>query len=470
MPSTSSKTVSSAENVSALFFLAVTDVSKVLVIGAVSSGCGKTTLTLGLMAALRVRGLTVQSYKVGPDYIDTSYHALASGRPSHNLDSWLVPINKLRSIFESAIGDADIAIVEGVMGLYDGGRRGISSTAEIAKLLNAPVVLVVDAKSIGASAAAIALGFREYDRELELAGVLLNRIGSPTHRQMIEDALSAINIKCFGALKRDERFVIPERHLGLLMADENPSLDFIEELGRAVEAQIDVDGLIDSAREIILSPTVERLTVDKKCRIGIARDEAFSFYYPESLMELKRLGAELTEFSPLHDEILPTVDGLILGGGYPEMFASELERNVSMRQSIAKAASTGMPIYAECGGYMYLMRELIGFDGRRYEMCGVFDGRAAMNERLQMVGYMEAELMSDCVIGRRGDVVRAHEFHFSSADVDAKKIFRCTRLRTEKVYEAGAVKGNVVGSYLHLHFAGCPTVAKNFISHCSIKN
>ena len=443
--------------------------SKVLVMGAVSSGSGKTTLTIGLIAALRARGLSVQPYKVGPDYIDTSYHALAAGRPSHNLDSWLVPIERLRSGFTSTLGDADMAIVEGVMGLYDGGRRGISSTAEIAKLIGAPVVLVIDAKSIGTSAAAIALGFREYDRSVEPAGVILNRVGSDTHRQMIVDALNAINIRCFGALKRDEQFAIPERHLGLLMAGENPSADFLPTLRRAVEDQIDIDGLIGAAREVIIPPTIERLTVERRCRIGIARDEAFSFYYPESLNELTRLGAELIEFSPLRDERLPTVDGLIIGGGYPEMFAAELERNESMRMSIKRAASTGMPIYAECGGYMYLMRELIGFDGRAHEMCGVFEGRATMNDRLQMVGYVEAELMSDCVIGRRGDRVRAHEFHFSNVegDVGAKKIFRCTRLRTEKIYEAGAGVGNVVGSYLHLHFVGCPAVAKNFIAGCS---
>ena len=442
---------------------------KVLVIGAVSSGSGKTTLTLGLLSALRARGLKVQPYKVGPDYIDTSYHALAAGRPSYNLDSWLLPIERLRSTFESTIGDADMAIVEGVMGLYDGGRRGISSTAEIAKLLNAPTVLVIDAKSMGASAAAIALGFREYDRTVDLQGVILNRTGSMTHRKMIVEALNAIDIKCFGALKRNERFAIPERHLGLLMADENPSVDFINELGRAVEEQLDIDELIRAGREVTLPSTVENRIVNRKCRIGIARDEAFSFYYPESLKELERFGASLLEFSPLRDDRLPTVDGLILGGGYPEMHAADLERNVSMRESIKRAAAGGMPIYAECGGYMYLMRGLSGFDGRRYEMCGVFDGCARMNERLQTVGYVEAELMSDCVIGRRGDRVRAHEFHFSSAEVEAKKIFRCTRLRTEQTYEAGAIEGNAVGSYLHLHFAGCPSVARAFVERCALK-
>ncbi len=446
--------------------------SKVLVIGAASSGSGKTTITIGLIAALRARGLTVQSYKVGPDYIDTGWHALASGRAAHNLDSWLVPKEKLRSIFEATVGDADVAIVEGVMGLYDGGRRGISSTAEIAKLLGAPVVLVIDAKSIGASAAAIALGFREYDREVNIAGVILNRLGSATHQSMIEEAMSTIEIKSLGGLRRDEKFSIPERHLGLLTAEENSSVNFLSELSRAVEAGINIDGLLTVAAPVKKLPPIAGDGAKKICRIGVARDEAFSFYYPESLSELSRLGADLIEFSPLHDEHLPTVDGLILGGGYPEVHASTLEKNIAMRESIRRAASEGMPIYAECGGYMYLMRELIGFDGRRYSMCGVFDGRAVMNERLQTVGYVEAELISDCVIGRRGDRVRAHEFHFSSIDGDlsAKKIFRCTRLRTGKIYEAGAIKNNVIGSYLHLHFAGCPAVAENFIRHSGADN
>ena len=240
---------------SAAIFLGVDNLSKALVIGAVSSGSGKTTLTIGLIAALRARGLTVQSYKVGPDYIDTGWHELASGRAAHNLDSWLVPKEKLRSIFESTVDDADVAIIEGVMGLYDGGRRGISSTAEIAKLLGVPVVLVIDAKSIGASAAAIALGFQEYDREVNIAGVILNRLGSTTHRQMIEDTLSTVAIRSFGGLRRDENFSIPERHLGLLTAEENSSVGFLSELRSAVEQGINIDGLLTVAAPIKILPS-----------------------------------------------------------------------------------------------------------------------------------------------------------------------------------------------------------------------
>ena len=440
--------------------------AKAIMLGAVSSGCGKTTITLGLIAALRARGLKVQAFKVGPDYIDTSYHAIASGRPSHNLDNWLVPSVKLRALFESSIGDADIAIVEGVMGLYDGGRLGISSTAEIAKLLDVPIALVIDAKSIGASAAAIALGFRAFDCDVEIAGVILNRLGSSTHQSMIEDALSSIGMKCFGGLRRDQTLAIPERHLGLLQSIENETSELIDRLRAAVETQLDLDALLDVAAPIY-PKSGEIKKPRHSCKIGIARDEAFSFYYPASLAELEQRGAELIEFSPLHDERLPQVDGLILGGGYPEMFASQLESNATMREDIRRAAADGMPICAECGGYMYLMRELIDFDGRAHEMCGVISSRAAMNDRLQMVGYVAAELLGDCSIGRRGERVHAHEFHFSSViedDPTVERLFRCTRLRTGAKYDAGIVKGNVVGSYLHLHFAGCPSVAKRFIS------
>ena len=429
-----------------------------IVLGAVSSGSGKTTVTLGLIAALRARGLTVQSFKVGPDYIDTAYHSIAAERPSHNLDSWLIPIDKLRAIFESSLGDADVAIIEGVMGLYDGGRGGISSTAEIAKLLGIPVVLIIDAKSIGASAAAIALGFREFDRDVNLVGVILNRIGSSTHQKMIEDALGSIDMKCFGALRRDRQFTIPERHLGLLLPTENSEFTFLNELRAAIEAQIDLDALLEAT--VSIEPKIVETKKSRSAfKIGVAKDEAFSFYYPASFVELERRGAEIVEFSPLHDAKLPPVDALLLGGGYPEMFASELEANSSMREEIRRAASEGMPIFAECGGYMYLMRELIGFDGRHFEMCGVLSSRAAMNDRLQMVGYVDAELLADCMLGRRGERLHAHEFHFSNViddDPSAMKIFRCTRLRTGEIYEAGVIKNNVVGSYLHFHFAGCP--------------
>ena len=441
-----------------------------LIIAATQSGSGKTTITVGLLAALKNRGLDVQPYKVGPDYIDTSWHELACGKISHNLDTWLVGTDKLKKIFVDTSSGADLSIVEGVMGLYDGGRGGISSTAEISKLLDAPIVLVIDAKSMGTSAAAIALGFREFDKSINLAGVILNRLGSDSHKKIIVDALDRLGIKCFGALKRNDDFILPERHLGLVPTSENPAEDVLKKICAAVEEQVDVDALIDLAKN---SPPLENFARAEKfspsVKIAVARDSAFNFYYGASLRELERCGAEIVTFSPLNDEHLPAVDGLIIGGGFPEMFAAQLERNKNLRAEIFAAAQDGLPIFAECGGFMYLLRELVDFSGKSFSMCGVLDGSATMTKKLQTVGYVDAEILRDCSIGRIGEKIHAHEFHFSTAETSAEKIFHCKRLRTGKEYFAGAVVKNVVASYLHVHFAGCPNVAKNFVVACKLK-
>ena len=441
-----------------------------MIIAATQSGSGKTTITVGLLAALKMRGLDVQAYKVGPDYIDTGWHALALGKISHNLDSWLVGADKLKEIFAQTSAGADVSIVEGVMGLYDGGRGGVSSTAEISKLLDAPVVLVIDAKSMGTSAAAIALGFREFDKAVKLAGVILNRVGSDSHRQMIVDALNDLGIKCFGAIKRNDEFHLPERHLGLVPTTENFSADVIKKICAAVEEQVDVDGLINLAEN---SAPLEKFSnhqslTTNHLKIGVAKDAAFNFYYGAGLKALEELGAQIIFFSPLNDEHLPeNICGLIIGGGFPEMFAAQLEKNKNLRAEIFRAAEAGLPIFAECGGFMYLMRELVDFDGKIFQMCGVLDGRATMTRKLQTVGYVEAEILRDCLIGRAGEKIRAHEFHFSTAETADEKIFKCRRLRTGAEYFAGALKKNLVASYLHMHFAGSTSAAKNFIQACS---
>ncbi len=440
-----------------------------MVIAATHSGAGKTTITCGIIAALRQRGLKVQAYKVGPDYIDTGFHEVAAGRPAQNLDSWLVGKDKLGEIFLSTYGDADIAIIEGVMGLYDGGRGGISSTAEVAKILNAPVILVLDAKSAGASVAATALGFREYDKDVNLAGVILNRIGSASHEKMIVDALNDIGIKCFGAVRRDEEIILPSRHLGLVQAAENNFADVVDKIGEKISAQIDLDALLAfSCQPLAFKTKLQAVSCKPKAKIGVARDEAFSFYYEESLRELEKFGAELIFFSPLHDEHLQKVDGLIFGGGYPEMYATQLEDNKKIRNEIKRAAEEGIPIFAECGGYMYLMNFLTDFDGTVYEMCGVIPNQAVMTDKLQTVGYVAATLDRDCVIGKSGDKLHAHEFHFSKEVADAAgKIFHCEKLRTDAKYFAGYADKNIAASYLHIHFAGCPDAAKSFVSACS---
>lgn len=447
-----------------------------LVIAATQSGSGKTTIVTGLLAALKSRGLKVQSFKVGPDYIDPGYHRLASGRAAHNLDAWLVPQDRLPEIFVAECAGADIAVIEGVMGLYDGGRGGVSSTAEIAQLLGAPVLLVIDCKSMGVSAAAIAQGFREYDNTVQVAGVILNRLGSPTHEAMIREAMAGIDMRVFGALRRNDELKMPERHLGLLPVEENSEQQVVAKMGAAVAAALDIDGIIALARGGVACEKVTTVTktsgqapilTPKKCRIGIARDEAFSFYYPTSLAVLESLGAELVPFSPLHDGELPSVDGLLIGGGFPEMFAAKLAANLSMRVSIRRAADSGLPIYAECGGYMYLLDSMMDFAGTSHAMVGVFSGQAVMTQKLQMVGYVTAELLRDTVIGLAGMQIHGHEFHFSveSADV-TERPFKFTKLRNGATYAAGQTRNNAVGSYLHLHFAGATRAAENFVAAC----
>lgn len=449
-----------------------------IVIAATQSGSGKTTVVTGLLWALREKGVSVQSFKIGPDYIDPGYHELASGRPGHNLDSWLVPKERLKELFLRTAARAEIAVIEGVMGLYDGGRKGISSTAEIAKLLDAPVVLVIDAKSMGASAAAIAMGFRDYDPEVRLAGVLLNRLGSATHEEMISEAMEKIGIPVLGAVRREDGMKLPERHLGLLPVTENEARDVVAGIGQAIASQVNLDEILRLAQQASpmdrepehASPVRELPSGEvESVRIAVAKDEAFSFYYPESLQVLEAHGARILPFSPLQDEALPEADGLILGGGFPEMFAERLSQNTSMLRSIRGAAEEGMPIYAECGGFMYLMQGLRDFSGKEYPMVGFLPGTAGMNRKLQMVGYVTAELQQDTVLGPKGMRIRGHEFHFSSETEtapDCPRAFKFTRLRNGAVYPAGYAKGNAVASYLHLHFAGCPEAAGHFVMSC----
>ncbi len=445
-----------------------------IVVAAPMSGSGKTTVVTGLLAALRAQGIKAQSYKIGPDYIDPGYHSLASGRPAHNLDTWLVSKERLADIFMSTMADADVAVIEGVMGLYDGGKNGVSSTAEIAKLLKAPVLLVVNAKSMGESAAALVLGFKQYDPEVNIAGAILNRLGSDTHRTMIEEALEKLDIPVFGAIKRNDAMTMPERHLGLVPVEENErERETVEEIGRVIGASVDLERIVSLAKS---APPLEEgrgfsKVAEPKVRIAVARDEAFSFYYPESLAVLRQKGANVVFFSPLKDDRLPEADGLILGGGFPEMFAKELYENESMRASIKAAAESGMPIYAECGGFMYLMRRMTDFEGNAFPMLGVIPGEVMMNRKLQTVGYVSAEMMTDTVLGPKGTTLRGHEFHFSSecepkAGEDYPRAFTFRKTRNPKPYAAGYAKGNILGSYLHLHFAGAENAAESFVEAC----
>ncbi|WP_312335458.1 cobyrinate a,c-diamide synthase [Anaerospora hongkongensis] len=444
-----------------------------IVIAGTNSGVGKTTIVTGLLAALRQRGLAVQSYKVGPDYIDPGYHRLASGKPSHNLDTWLVPAEKIADVFlKTAVGN-DIAIIEGVMGLYDGGRNGISSTAAIAKLLQAPVVLVVDAKSMGESAAAIVLGYKMYDPEVNLAGVIVNRLGSESHCQMVKEAVERLGVPVLGTVFRNNGLTMPERHLGLKPVTENDAQQTINLMADHIARQVDVERLLTAARQAAPLMPKEVIPNDYKerVRIGVAQDEVFSFYYPESLEILTAQGAELVPFSPLHDSCLPDVQGLLLGGGFPEMFVEKLAANTSMREAIGRVCRCGMPVYAECGGLMYLCRQIVDFEHKAYDMVGVIPAVCEMQMKLETVGYVEATSLSDNILTVKGTALRGHEFHFSRLLTDGDETefpwaMDFKKMRTGARYLGGYVANNVLASYLHLHFAGNEQAASRFVEQC----
>ncbi len=442
-----------------------------LVVAGASSGVGKTTLLSGMLAAFAAQGRQVQSFKVGPDYIDPGFHQLASGKPSHNLDTWMVRAKDLGQVFSSAAQGAELALIEGVMGLFDGGREGVSSTAAIAKWLQAPVVLVVNCRSMGESAAAVVLGFREYDKEVNLAGVILNQVGSDTHEAILREAMAKIAMPVYGCVRRNAEIALPERHLGLTPTGEvEAAAARVESMRSLAEQSLDLSGLADLARRApalaLPEESVAPLAGDEVV-VAVADDEAFSFYYPSSLAFLERCGARLVRFSPLRDAQLPECDALLLGGGFPEMFARELADNAAMRHAVKQAAAEGLPIYAECGGFMYLTELLQDFDGQSYEMAGVIPGRSLMQKKLQTVGYVQATLRQNSVLGASGTTMRGHEFHFSvfePREQDFPWGLTFEKNRDGSVYPGGFCRGNVLASYLHINFLGNRAAATAFLA------
>ena len=442
-----------------------------VVIAGTNSGVGKTTIVAGLLAAYRASGHGVQSFKVGPDYIDPGFHKIASGRESYNLDSWLVPPDTLPTFFASMSGDADLAIIEGVMGLYDGGREGVSSTAQIAKQLGAPVVLVIDCKAMGESAAAIAMGFREYDKDVDFKGVILNRLGSDNHERMVREGMEKIGVPVIGAIRRDDRMHSPERHLGLTPVTEVDPTEAIATIQHAVESMVDLEALYKVAASATPMPAPIDITkgVTKRTKIGVAYDEAFSFYYPASLSALEAQGAELVYFSPLKDSAIPDVDGLVFGGGFPEMFLQALSENTAMKESIRKANQCSMPIYAECGGLMYLCEHIHDFDGNVFDTVGVVPANCVMQQKLQKVGYVTATAKRNTLLGNTGTALHGHEFHFSTMEPtieDFPWAFHLEGGRKPQSYDGGYATDNVLASYLHLNFAGSLEGAKHFVDVC----
>lgn len=461
-----------------------------IVIAASSSGTGKTTLAAGLMAAFRRRGLRVQPFKAGPDYIDPGFHTLAAGRESRNLDTRLMPRSALAEIFRRAAGDADLSIIEGVMGLFDGAgpldERG--STAHLAKILRAPTVVLLDIRSMARSAGALALGFQVFDRRVPLAGFILNRAGSPNHLHTAKTAVeNAVGLPVFGGLPADPSLSLPERHLGLVPAWEARSSaeaagrwrEYISSLADRIEAAVDMDALLAAARSAPEPPRAGTrlfggITGRRKAgtRIAYALDDAFHFYYPDNLDILRRYGAEPVPFSPLRDSALPPdIRGLYLGGGYPELHAQALSSNTGMLTAIRSAAREGMPVLAECGGYMYLSRSIKTFDGRSFPMAGLLPVRALMGKKLGALGYQDAVLLSPCFLGSPGESCPGHVFHYSVTEtVDETGETPAPLFRLEKPGREARTDGiaafNIAASYLHIHFASRPLWAKRFVDAC----
>jgi cobyrinic acid a,c-diamide synthase len=441
-----------------------------VVVAGTSSGVGKTTVACGLIAALRARGLRVQGFKVGPDYIDPSHHALASGRPGRNLDAFLSGPELIAPLARHGAAGADVAVVEGVMGMFDGasGSGELASTAHVAKLLDAPVLLVVDASAMARSAAAVVHGFATFDPDVRVAGVVLNRLGSEHHETLLREALAPLGIPVVGALRRDERVTAPERHLGLVPAVEREprARAALDALVGAVEAHVDLDAVLALARTAPSMPgpawspdPFEGARPSAGARIALARGPAFSFHYEENLELLAAAGAELLPFDPLRDAALPEgANALVLAGGFPEVYGAELADNAPLRAEVAAFAASGRPLLAECGGLLYLAAEL---DGR--PMCGALPLRAHLGERLTL-GYREATARTATPWLAVGERVRGHEFHYAHVDPPDGGAQAAWTLAARGVERAeGFVAGALQASWLHVHWAAFPHVAARFV-------
>ena len=479
-----------------------------LVIAAPASGCGKTTVACGLMAALRARGLAVSGHKVGPDYIDPGYHALATGRPPRNLDPFLCGEDLIAPRFRHGAAGAQAAVVEGVMGLFDGvdegglGARGVrgggeppreqggsegdrsppgdtdfGSTAHVARLLDAPVVLIIDAARAGRSVAALAAGFAGFDPRTPVAGVILNRVASDRHERLLRDALTGTGLPVYGAIRRTEPIITPSRHLGLIPAAEREATarQAVRAMGALIAASCDLDALLAlagraparpgpawepaAALAALSAPAGVPAPALPAPTVAVAVGAAFTFGYTEQAELLEAAGARVAPFDALRDEDLPAeTAGLILGGGFPEVHAAGLSANRRLREQVAALAARGAPVAAECAGLLYLARTLDDLP-----MCGVLDVRAAMTPKLTL-GYRQAEAVTDSVLARAGDVLRGHEFHRTAA-VPAAGHQPAWKLATGTL--EGHVTGSVVASYLHTHWAGHPAAAARFTAACA---
>ncbi len=451
--------------------------TKQLLIAGTQSGVGKTTLTMGLIAALVRRGLRVQPFKAGPDYIDPTYHTLAAGRACRNFDTWMVAPARAVALYRRAAQNADVAIIEGVMGLFDGasytGESG--SSAEIAKMVGAPVLLVLDTGKMARSAGALAAGYLNFDPQLNIVGFIANRCGSENHFRGVKTAIeTATDVRVVGWLPKNADLHIPERHLGLIPTNERGELTtFITRVADMVEQYFDVPQILSLMSEIHAAPTPD-FHLDARppsVTIAVARDAAFSFYYEDNLDLLRAAGAKITFFSPLTDSQLPPeTAGIYFGGGFPELYAAQLAENTPLLAALRRAHAQAVPIYAECGGFMYLTETLIDLHGCAHRLGGLIPGVTRMQPKLAGLGYRLIEGAAGNFLLPAGASARGHEFHWSTWDVAPEKISPAWTIRARRnpaqSSPAGYARRNLVASYLHLHFAGNLQLAQNFIAAC----
>ncbi|MBR8827104.1 MAG: cobyrinate a,c-diamide synthase [Gomphosphaeria aponina SAG 52.96 = DSM 107014] len=447
-----------------------------VIIAGERSGVGKTTVTLAMLSFLVRKGYRVQSFKVGPDYIDPMFHTAVTNRPCRNLDPVLTACEYVKASFARHGQGADYVLVEGVMGLFDGVERDWGSTAHIARLLELPVVLVIDASKLSGSIAAIAAGYSSLDPRVKIAGIVINKVGSDRHEELLIDALETLKMPVLGIIRRQDKITIPERHLGLVPTGE------VKKLGRIVEQLADLGEKCFNWEQLL--PMMARKKTNfptphtppsppkKKVKIGIASDRAFNFYYQDNLDIMQGLGAELIEFSPLTEEKLPEgIEGLYLGGGFPEIFAGELGENETIRKEIRKAIAGKMPTIAECGGLMYLCQEIVDFSGKTWEMVGILPTTAVMGKTLTL-GYRLATALEDNLLLKKGERVWGHEFHRSQlTSLPEKPLFQIRSYHPQSPsYGEGWGRDNhLYASYLHLHFGNCKKLPERFLSHCQKK-
>jgi cobyrinic acid a,c-diamide synthase len=439
-----------------------------LLIAGTQSGCGKTTVTLGIMAALARRGLMVQPFKCGPDFIDPSLHRMVTGRVSRNLDVRMCGPDFVRQTFTRHSPASGCSVVEGVMGLFDGGE---GSAATLAKTLELPVILVIDVRSAAESVAAVVHGFATLDPQLRLSGVICNRIGSDKHRAMVIKAIQDhCKVPVIGFLPRREEVCIPSRHLGLHMGEEHPLRgEGLEQLAVLTEDHLDLDLLLRIAGEHRGSPLADinqpLVASAETVRLGVARDAAFCFYYEDNLDLLRAAGAELIFFSPLEEKKLPQkLHGLYLGGGYPELHAGQLSGNKKMLQQIHAFAESGHPVYAECGGFMYLCRSIIDLKGQPFPMAGLYPFQARMQSRLHSLGYRQPLVEQDCLLAPKGAVLHGHEFHYSTIEEGHPEVASAFRLEDGR--PEGYLLHNTLAGYIHLHWGRTPEAAGRFVQTC----